>query len=133
MQSAMTIGRLALEAGVNVETIRFYQRRGLLETPRKPFRGHRAYSIDAAKRIRFIKRAQSLGFTLDEIGGLLRADVDDRCANAKHLAERKLATIDRNLFDLALTRDALAALVSQCGDEKNDGACPIIRALEQDD
>ncbi len=129
----MTIGRLALEAGVNVETIRFYQRRGLLEEPRKPFRGHRAYSSGAAKRIRFIKRAQSMGFSLDEVAELLRLDGDDCCASARELAARKLVMIEQKLFDLAAMRDALAALVSQCDDKKVDGDCPIIRVLEQDD
>ena len=80
MQRAMTIGRLAATAGVSVETIRYYQRRGLLDEPRKPFRGFRHYPADMAKRVRFIKRAQALGFTLEEIVSLLRLDGADCCA-----------------------------------------------------
>lgn len=79
---ALTIGRLAAAAGVNVETIRYYQRRGLLDEPNKPFQGYRHYPDDTVKRVRFIKRAQALGFTLEEIAGLLRLDGGDCCAAA---------------------------------------------------
>ena len=74
MVTELTIGKLAEAADVNIETIRYYQRRGLLEEPPKPFRGHRRYPPDTVKRVRFIKRAQALGFTLAEVSGLLRLD-----------------------------------------------------------
>jgi MerR family mercuric resistance operon transcriptional regulator len=90
MQRAMTIGRLAETAGVGVETIRYYQRRGLLDEPRKPFRGHRHYPADMAKHVRFIKRAQALGFTLEEIASLLRLDGADCCSDTRELAAHKV-------------------------------------------
>ena len=80
MQKELTIGRLAALAGVSVETIRYYQRRGLLAEPRKPLGGHRHYPADVAKRLRFIKRAQTLGFTLEETASLLQLDGADCCA-----------------------------------------------------
>jgi len=131
MQNALTIGRLAAVAGVNVETIRYYQRRGLLDEPRKPVGGYRHYPPDMTKRIRFIKRAQGLGFTLDEIASLLRLDGADCCADTRELAAQKVALIERKLADLASMREALASLVDQCDMGKAEAACPIIRALEQ--
>ena len=131
MPRELTIGRLAALACVNVETIRYYQRRGLLDEPRKPLGGHRHYPPAAAKRIRFIKRAQALGFTLEEIASLLRLEVADGCAETRELAERKVALIERKLVDLTAMRDALAALMRQCDTGKAEAACPIIQALEQ--
>jgi hypothetical protein len=79
MRTELTIGKLAAAAGVNIETIRYYQRRGLLDEPPKPFGGQRRYPLAMAKRVRFIKRAQALGFTLSEIGALLRLDAACAC------------------------------------------------------
>ena len=132
MQIAMTIGRLAATAGVSVETIRYYQRRGLLDEPRKPFRGYRHYPADAAKRVRFIKRAQALGFTLEEIASLLRLDGADCCTDTREMAAHKVALIERKLLDLAAMRDALSALVRQCETGQAEGLCPIISVLAQD-
>ncbi len=132
MQSEMTIGRLAACAGVNLETIRYYQRRGLIDEPRKPYRGHRTYSAAALTRLRFIKRAQAMGFTLDEIAELLRPDVENCCAHAKALAVRKLAMIEQKLADLAAIRDRLAVLVDRCESEKFAVPCPILDVLERD-
>src|SRR5258707_15890276 len=86
----LTIGRVAAAAGVNVETIRYYQRRGLLEEPAKPLGGYRNYPTEMVKRIRFIKRAQALGFTLEDVAGLLQLNDTDACAKTRHLAARKL-------------------------------------------
>jgi MerR family mercuric resistance operon transcriptional regulator len=105
---------VAALAGVNVETIRYYQRRGLLDEPRKPLGGYRHYPADVAKRVRFIKRSQALGFTLEETASLLRLDGADCCADTRELAVHKVALIERKLVDLAAMRDALAALVRQC-------------------
>lgn len=132
MQRELTIGRLASLAGVNVETIRYYQRRGLLDEPRKPFGGYRHYPPDMAKRVRFIKRAQALGFTLEEIASLLRLEAADCCRDTRDLAAQKVTLIERKLADLAAIRDALAALVGQCDAGESSVACPIIRALEND-
>ncbi|WP_281806778.1 MerR family transcriptional regulator [Methylocystis echinoides] len=133
MQRAMTIGRLAETAGVGVETIRYYQRRGLLDEPRKPFRGHRHYPADMAKRIRFIKRAQALGFTLEEIASLLRLEGADCCSDTRELAAHKVALIEGKSLDLAAMRDALAALVGQCETGQTEGFCPIISVLARDE
>ncbi len=111
MDSNLPIGRLAAKAGVNVETIRYYQRRGLLSEPDKPLNGHRRYPAELAKRVRFIKRAQVLGFTLEEIAGLLQLDVAHACAETRDLAARKLQIIEQKLADLTVMRKALAKLM----------------------
>lgn len=96
----MSIGKLADAAGVNIETIR-YQRRGLLGEPLKPLGGHRRYAPGHARRVRFIKRAQALGFTLDEVVALLTLDAGRGCAETRALANRKRMLIERKMADLA--------------------------------
>jgi MerR family mercuric resistance operon transcriptional regulator len=130
--SELTIGRLAEEAGVNVETIRYYQRRGLMPEPDKPMQGHRRYAGDAVKRVRFIKRAQVLGFTLEEIGSLLDLDEAHACAGTRDLAANKLQVIEAKLADLKAMRKALTALMRQCDSGAARGSCPIIHALAAD-
>ena len=130
--SGLTIGRLADEAGVHVETIRYYQRRGLLPQPGKPAQGHRRYAGDALRRVRFIKRAQTLGFTLEEIGSLLELDAAHACAETRELAAHKLQLIAQKLADLQAMRQSLATLVRRCGAGAEDGSCPIIHALTAD-
>lgn len=128
MSTGMTIGKLADAAGVNVETIRYYQRRGLLEEPAKPLNGQRRYSLEQAKRVRFIKRAQALGFTLAEIGQLLLLNEARSCKTTRTLGAHKLELIDGKMADLGAVRKALGKLVQQC--DAGDGAkCPIIDAL----
>jgi MerR family mercuric resistance operon transcriptional regulator len=128
----LTIGRLAAEAGVNVETIRYYQRRGLMTAPDKPFNGQRRYASDAVKRVRFIKRAQVLGFTLEEVGSLLELDAAHACAETRELAAHKLDVIEGKLADLRAMRKALTALLRECDTGAAKGACPIIHALAAD-
>ena len=130
--SELTIGSLAEEAGVNVETIRYYQRRGLLPEPDKPAQGYRRYDATTVKRVRFIKRAQALGFTLEEIGGLLKLDEAHACAETRELASHKLQTIETKLADLVAMRKALTALLCQCDAGAMKGNCPIIHALGSD-
>jgi len=132
MTTELTIGRLADEAGVNVETIRYYQRRGLMAEPDKPTSGHRRYASDAIKRVRFIKRAQVLGFTLGEVGGLLELDEACACVETRELAAHKLQVIDEKLADLKAMRKALTALLHQCDTGMTKGGCPIIDALAAD-
>ena len=132
MTTGLTIGRLADEAGVNVETIRYYQRRGLMAEPEKPTGGHRRYASDAIKRVRFIKRAQVLGFTLDEVGSLLELDEACACAEPRELAAHKLQVIETKLADLKAMRKALTALLHQCETGATKGNCPIIHALAAD-
>jgi MerR family mercuric resistance operon transcriptional regulator len=131
MRGDLTIGKLAEQAGVNVETIRYYQRRGLLDEPKKPHGGYRRYPSDTAKRVRFIKRAQALGFTLEEVSGLLRLDATGACAETRELAARKLAVIDGKLAELRAMRKGLAGLMAKCGKNQNR-SCPIIQVLVTD-
>lgn len=128
MGSNLTIGKLAGCAGVNVETIRYYQRRGLLDEPKKPLGGYRHYPQDAVRRVRFIKRAQALGFTLEEVAGLLRLDAASACLETRELAAHKLALIEQKLVELAAMGKGLAALVSECG-KSGKRRCPIIQML----
>ena len=128
----LTIGRLADEAGVNVETIRYYQRRGLMPEPARPTHGHRRYADDAVRRVRFIKRAQGLGFTLGEIISLLKLDEAHACAETRDLAAHKLQVIEDKLDGLNAMRKALAALLRQCDNGSERGTCPIIHALAAD-
>lgn len=114
---------------MNVETIRYYQRRGLMAEPDKPTSGHRRYASDAIKRVRFIKRAQVLGFTLDEVGSLLELDEACACAKTRELAAHKLQVIEEKLADLKAMRKALTALLHQCDTGATKGGCPIIHAL----
>lgn len=129
MVGDLTIGKLAEVAGVNIETIRYYQRRGLLDEPAKPLGGHRRYSTEEAKRVRFIKRAQALGFTLAEVGGLLTLDEACACSETRALAIRKLAMIEQKMADLAALRQVLDRLVQQCGAGVGGSNCPIIDVL----
>jgi MerR family mercuric resistance operon transcriptional regulator len=124
----MTIGALAKAAGVGVETVRYYQRRGLLEEPRRPARGVRRYAAADAARLRFIRRAQEIGFTLEEVKTLLRLEQAPSCRGARELAATKLAAVQSRLRDLRRMRDALAGLIRQC-DTQGDRACPIIASL----
>jgi MerR family mercuric resistance operon transcriptional regulator len=127
----LTISRVATEGGVSVETIRYYQRRGLLAEPPKPVGGYRNYPKEIVKRIRFIKRAQALGFSLEEVAELLQLDVEDACAKSCDLAERKLVVIDQKIAELAAMRRALAKLMAACDKKSRRGACPIIAALKR--
>ena len=128
----LTIGGVAAAAGVNVETIRYYQRRGLLEEPTKPPGGYRNYPTEMVKRVRFIKRAQALGFTLGDVTGLLHLNDTDACATTRDLAAHKLALIEQKISELATMRDALAKLVGQCDRKVKRAVCPIIEILEWD-
>ena len=132
MSRALTIGRVARLAGVHVETIRYYQRRGLLIEPDKPLGTFRHYSADIVRRIHFIKHAQALGFTLEEVAELLRLSEASACTETRELAAHKVALIDRKMADLAAMREALAGLIRQCDTSQADSACPIILTLARD-
>ena len=125
----LTISQVAKACNVNVETVRYYQRRGLLQEPVKPLGGHRRYATDDVGRLQFIKRAQVLGFTLDEIESLLRLDGADCCGDTHELAVRKLTLIDEKLASLTAMRQALSGLVQQCERGVHTVDCPIIQAL----
>lgn len=132
MSEYLTIGTLAKRGGVNVETIRYYQRRGLLQEPIKPQGGFRHYSPDTVKRVRFIKRAQSLGFTLEEITGLLALDERKACLETRGIAAHKLELIEEKLADLTKMRNALTRLVRECDASSAGAPCPIIHLLIHD-
>lgn len=126
----LTIGALAAEAGVNVETIRFYQRKNLLEEPVRPYGGIRRYGQSEVVRVRFIKAAQRLGFTLDEVAQLLQLDDGTQCSKAKVIGEMKLADVRQRLADLLRIEAALADLVGRCSTTRGKVACPLIASLE---
>lgn len=127
-KAALTISGAAHAADVNVETIRYYQRRGLVREPLKPARGYRVYPLETVRRIRFIKRAQELGFTLTEIKNLLSLG-DGRCRETQALAEQKLSLIRGRIRDLKSMEDVLGRLVLACGKHGDTPGCPIIETL----
>ncbi len=124
----LTIGNLAASAGVNVETIRYYERRGLIDQPVKPKNGYRRYDKTILDRIHFIKKAQSLGFQLDEIINLLSL-ANGQCSEIQSLAEAKLGDVQSKVKDLQRLETVLADLVRQCDARVNKAHCPIIDAL----
>jgi MerR family transcriptional regulator, mercuric resistance operon regulatory protein len=128
-QKSFTIGALAKKAGVNVETIRFYQRRGLLVEPVKPLNGIRHYTEHDAQRVRFIKKGQQLGFSLDEILELLSLENGRHCREAKEIALRKLIQIRERIESLRMMETALSKLVEGCSCNPNPFSCPIIEDL----
>ena len=131
MSPILTIGRVAKAAGVNVETIRYYQRLKLLEEPEKPLGGVRQYSDATVARVRFIKRAQELGFSLAEVQRLLRLENPQSCGAARALAVEKLALVESRLADLVRMRGVLKDLVARCELRRGKVACPIIETLAE--
>lgn len=125
---SFTIGKLAAAGGVGVETIRFYQRRGLLQTPAREA-GIRRYSSEDLRRLWFIKQAQAAGFTLQEIRELLDLDAGEDRTRARNLAEARITALDRTITELKSARDALQRLAAECGDGTK-GPCPILTAFE---
>lgn len=125
----MTIGQLAAAAGVNVETVRYYQRRSLLAAPERPSGRIGRYSQTALTRLRFIKRSQSLGFSLDDVRALLSLDEGQACSTARRIGEHKLADVRQRIQALQVLASALEDLVSQCSTSKRKVSCPLIEAL----
>ena len=132
--SQLTIGRLAKRADVGIDTVRFYERRGLLPRPARTAAGYRLYPESMVDRIRFIRRAKALGFSLDEIDALL--DLQDhggRKSTVKALTQRKLAEIDARIADLESMRDVLRELDGRCSGRGDVAGCPIIDALTDEE
>ncbi len=127
----LTIGALAAQAGVNVETIRFYQRQGLMHLPKRPYGTIRRYGTQDLARLRFIRSAQRLGFSLGEIAELLRLEDGTQCGEARTLAARKLEDVRERLADLRRMEAALSGLVSRCATGEGRVRCPLIEALRQ--
>ncbi|KPN21018.1 MerR family transcriptional regulator [Xanthomonas sp. Mitacek01] len=124
----MTISALAAAGGVGVETVRFYQRRGLLDTPARGG-GIRHYSDDDLRRLRFIRSAQAAGFTLDGIAELLALDATHDRTRVRALADARIEALDAKISELQQARDALATLARRCGHGKR-GPCPILEAFD---
>jgi MerR family transcriptional regulator, mercuric resistance operon regulatory protein len=129
MAHPYTIGRLAATAGVPVETIRYYQRLKLVPEPPRPAGSIRRYSEEYAERLRFIKRAQRMGFTLSEITSLLTLRARRSCRVTRDLAAAKLRLIDARIRELRDLRTQLADLVVECDANTQDAECPVIQKL----
>jgi MerR family mercuric resistance operon transcriptional regulator len=131
----LTIGSLAKSAGVNVETIRYYERRGLLRRPVRPPSGYRKYLIEAIKQVRFIKRAQGLGFSLGEIKELLNlgSEAQADCAEVLSLARCKVAELESKIKTLEAMKTALGKLTRDCPGTGGLSRCPIWESFEGED
>ena len=129
---ALAIGKVARQAGIGVETIRFYERTGLLEEPPRNVSGYRQYSSEAVVKLRFIKKAKQLGFSLKEIEEFiaLRHKQDATCGDIKAQAEQKIKNIEERIRDLTKMKEALLELTRQCSDNGPVHECPILTALE---
>jgi Hg(II)-responsive transcriptional regulator len=133
--TTLKTGELARRAGVNVETLRFYERKGLLPEPPRRVSGYREYTEGDVRRVCFIRRAQSLGFTLAEVSELLglRVGRGTTAADVKARAERKLADVRRKIAKLAEIERALVGLTASCDGRSPTGDCPILHHLEGDE
>jgi len=129
----LRIGALARAAGVGIETIRYYQRRRLLGTPARALGGQRSYPPEFVDRLRFIKRAQALGFSLADVAALLQLNDGTGHVRARQLASARLAEIESRVADLAAMRDVLAKLIRHCEHTEGRVPCPIIATLLHDD
>jgi len=128
--NSTTISKAAKLAGVGIETIRYYQRRGLIEEPTKPFHGYRHYSPQTISQIRFIKRAQELGFTLKEIETLILLG-EQQCSETRELADEKLKIVQHKIRDLESIEGTLRGLIQHCELRKDNETCPIIYSISQ--
>ncbi len=131
----LTVSEVAKQAGVNLQTIRYYERQGLLPKPPRSASNYRLYSVDAVRRVRFVKRAQGLGFTLKEIKELLslRATPRTQCADVRKRAEVKVRDIDGRVRTLRAMRRALSKLVGECSGKGSVAECPILEAMDSED
>lgn len=127
--NALTISGLARQGGVGVETVRYYQRRGLLDAPPREA-GIRRYGDEDVRRLRFIRAAQTAGFTLEEVSALLDLDAIDDRAQVREMAEARIAILDARIAEMQGARAALSRLATDCEKSKAE-ACPIITAFER--
>jgi MerR family mercuric resistance operon transcriptional regulator len=130
MGKNLTIGQLARQASVNVETVRYYQRCGLITQPEKPPQGYRRYPEATLQRLRFIRKAQSLGFSLQEIAQLLTLE-DNPCKQAMAIGTERLAAIDAKIGDLQKLQQALRTTLRDCQSNRNPEQCPLIASLTE--
>lgn len=127
------IGQLAKRAGVAIDTVRYYERNDLLAPAQRLSSGYRRYGETELKRLRFIRRAKALGFTLDDIRGLLSLGAERNVARIKKAAEAKLVDVDRRIEELQRIRDGLRTLVQACPGHGRAEACPILNALNAEE
>ncbi len=125
----MTIGRLAKQAGVNIDTIRYYERNGLIPEPLRRASGYREYELSDVERLRFILRAKDLGFTLAEIGELLSLSADRDVRGVKRRAEQRLEQVEHKIKELQRVRRGLKTLIDACPGHGDLDRCPIVAAL----
>lgn len=130
MNDGMTISQLAKAAGVNVETVRYYQRIRLLGQPSRAYGRIRRYNDGDLARLRFIKAAQRIGFSLDEVTELMKLEDGLHCTEAREIATHKLAVVRERLAHLASMEQALAGLVKACSSRRGTVRCPLIAALQ---
>ena len=131
MQQSYTIGQLASEAGVNVETIRYYQRRNLFPKPNRDLGQTRRYGSSEVVRLRFIKCAQRLGFTLREIDELLELRKSMSCSKTRAIAAAKLEQVDERIRELQSLREEFTGLLAKCDENRDESRCPIIERIAQ--
>lgn len=133
--STLNIGQVAKQTGVTVETIRFYEKKGLIEAPERSDSGYRRYPAEITKRVHFIRRAKEVGFTLSEISELLtlRREPGTSCSDIKLRATQKIESVDQKIQDLQRIRDALARMVLKCQGRGRLQDCPILEELELDE
>jgi MerR family mercuric resistance operon transcriptional regulator len=129
--TTFTISRLAASANVHIETVRYYQRRGLLPEPERPLGGIRRYGPGDVSRLQFIRQAQTMGFSLDEIAGLLQVKGKRACEQTRQLAELKLADIRRRQGELRQLESDLIQMVSECSQVSSGECCPTLIQLER--
>ena len=131
--NSITIGKAARLADVGVETVRFYERKGLIEKPPRMNSGYRQYPEKTIQRIRFIRRAKELGFSLREIEELLslRIDPETKCEDIRERAEAKIASTEEKLRDLKKIKKSLRRLTAECQGRAPVNECPILEALEE--
>lgn len=131
----MKTGQVAQQSGVNVQTLRYYERRGLLPAPPRRSSGYREYPTQAVEVVRFVKRAQELGFSLDEVEALLdlAAGGPPNCDRARDIAVQKLADVEGKIFRLRAIQESLRRLVETCENPRHRRECPLLDALEDGD
>lgn len=130
----LTIGQVAKQTGVTVETVRFYEKQGLIAAPQRSESGYRQYSQETVKRVRFIQNAKEVGFTLKDIGELLalRQEPGTSCTDIKLRATHKIDEVDQKIRDLKRIREALARLILKCSGRGPSSQCPILEELDED-
>lgn len=130
----LNIGQVARQTGVTVETVRFYEKQGLINAPQRTVSGYRQYPQDTVKRVRFIQNAKDLGFTLKDISELLtlRQESGTSCADIKLRTTQKIDEVDQKIRDLKRIREALGRMILKCNDQEALSQCPILEELDED-